>query len=152
MQVAILFLHNLLRWVLLILLILSILKSLSGWSRKKAFSPGDAKIWLFTMISAHTNLVIGLYLLLFGTYGIISAGMPAGAHLMKDKFYRFFWVEHPTAMILATVLITLGRGQVKKQITDPLKYKRVFWYFLLALLVILAAIPWPGREIIGRSL
>ena len=72
--------------------------------------------------------------------------------LMKDKFYRFFWVEHPTGMMLATILITLGRGQVKKQITDPLKYKRAFWFFLLALLIILATIPWPGREIVGRGL
>jgi hypothetical protein len=104
------------------------------------------------MICTHTTLLIGLILLFFGRFGILSNGLPEGVVLMKDVFYRFFWVEHPTAMILATVLITLGRGQVKKQITDPLKYKRVFWYFLLALLVILAAIPWPGREIVGRGL
>jgi hypothetical protein len=55
-------------------------------------------------------------------------------------------------MLVATVLITIGRGVVKKQIADPIKYKRAFWLFLLALLIILATIPWPGREIIGRGL
>jgi len=70
---------------------------------------------------------------------------------MQDKFYRFFWVEHPTGMLLATILITLGRGVVKKQITDPLKYKRAFWFFLIALGIIIATIPWPGREIVGRE-
>jgi hypothetical protein len=55
-------------------------------------------------------------------------------------------------MVLATSLITIGRGMVKKQIKDPLKYKRAFWLFLLALLVILALIPWPGMDIVGRSL
>jgi hypothetical protein len=47
-------------------------------------------------------------------------------------------------------LITIGRGQAKKSIPDAAKYKKAFWFFLIALLVILAAIPWPGREIIGR--
>jgi hypothetical protein len=104
------------------------------------------------MITAHTTLLIGLILLLFGRFGILSSGLPEGVDLMKDKFYRFFWVEHPTGMLIATILITLGRRVARKQIKDPLKYKRAFWLFLLALVIILATIPWPGREIVGRGL
>jgi hypothetical protein len=144
--------HNILRWVILLLLILSILQSFIGWIKRRELREGDAKLWLFTMISVHTTLLIGLILLLFGRYGILSAGLPEGVTLMQDKFYRFFWVEHPVGMLIATLLITLGRGVVKKQITDPLKYKRAFWYFLIALLMILATIPWPFREIVGRGL
>ncbi len=144
--------HNILRWVLLTLLVFSIVRCLIGWIKHHELKEGDVKLWLFTMICTHTTLLIGLILLFFGRFGILSNGLPEGVVLMKDAFYRFFWVEHPTAMILATILITLGRGQIKKQIADPVKYRRVFWYFLLALLVILAAIPWPGREIVGRGL
>jgi hypothetical protein len=144
--------HNILRWVILLLLLLSILQSFIGWIKRRELREGDAKLWLFTMISVHTTLLIGLILLLFGRYGILSAGLPEGVNLMQDKFYRFFWVEHPVGMLIATVLITLGRGVVKKQITDPLKYKRAFWYFLIALLIILATIPWPFREVVGRGL
>lgn len=144
--------HNILRWVILLLLILSIVQSFIGWIKHRELREGDAKLWLFTMISVHTTLLIGLILLFFGRYGILSTGLPEGVNLMQDKFYRFFWVEHPVGMLLATVLITLGRGVVKKQITDPLKYKRAFWYFLIALVVILATIPWPSRDVIGRGL
>jgi hypothetical protein len=144
--------HNILRWVIFLLLILSILQSFIGWIKRRELREGDAKLWLFTMISVHTTLLIGLILLLFGRYGILSAGLPEGVNLMQDKFYRFFWIEHPVGMLIATVLITLGRGVVKKQITDPLKYKRAFWYFLIALLIILATIPWPFREVVGRGL
>jgi hypothetical protein len=144
--------HNILRWVILILLFLSIVQSFIGWIKHRELREGDTKLWLFTMISAHTTLLVGLILLLFGRFGILSSGLPEGVVLMKDKFYRFFWVEHPTGMLIATVLITLGRGVVKKQITDPLKYKRAFWFFLTALIIILATIPWPGREIVGRGL
>lgn len=144
--------HSILRWVILLLLVISIIQSLIGWIRRRTLRDSDTKLWLFTMISAHTTLLVGLILLFFGRYGILSNGLPEGVHLMKDSFYRFFWVEHPVAMVIATLLITLGRGVVKKQITDPLKYKKAFWFFLAALIIILATIPWPGREIVGRGL
>jgi hypothetical protein len=144
--------HSILRWVLLVLLIFSIVRSFIGWIKHRELREGDAMLWLFTMICTHTTLLVGLILLFFGRFGILSSGLPEGVTLMKDGFYRFYWVEHPTAMILATIAITLGRGQVKKQITDPLKYKRAFWFFLVALLIILVMIPWPGREIVGRGL
>ena len=144
--------HSILRWVILLLLLLSIIQSFIGWLKHRELREGDTKLWLFTMISAHTTLLIGLILLFFGRFGILSSGLPEGVELMKDKFYRFFWVEHPTGMLVATILITLGRGVVKKQITDPLKYKRAFWYFLVALVIILATVPWPGRELVGRGL
>ncbi|THU40710.1 hypothetical protein FAM09_00930 [Niastella caeni] len=143
-------LHNLLRWVLLILLLASIVKSLSGLNGKKALSAGDKKIWLFTMISAHTQFLVGLILLLFGRFGMFTASLPEGTSVMKDSFYRFFWVEHTTMMLIAIVLITIGRGQAKKSIPDAVKYKKAFWFFLIALIVILAAIPWPFREAVSR--
>jgi len=149
---VLLHIHGILRWVILILLVLSIVQSFIGLIKHRELREGDTKLWLFTMISTHTTLLIGLILLLFGRYGILSSGLPEGVTLMKDTFYRFYWIEHPFGMIAATILITLGRGVVKKQITDPLKYKRAFWFFFLALVVIILVVPWPGREIIGRGL
>ncbi|HTD93948.1 MAG TPA: hypothetical protein VK644_09060, partial [Chitinophagaceae bacterium] len=126
--------------------------AVSGWKNKKTFSAGDRRIWLFTLISAHITLLLGLYQWLWGRYGIISTKLPEGISLMKDKFYRFFWVEHPTFMILAIIMITLGYGMAKKQVPDEVKYKRAFRFFLIALLMILVAVPWPFREIIARPL
>jgi hypothetical protein len=150
MQTAILFLHNIFRWVILILLLLSLFNSLSGWQNGKTLGGGSQKLWLFTLISGHINLLIGLYLLFFGRYGIVTGGIPEGVQVMKDKFYRFFWIEHPFGMILAVIFITLGRGMVKKPVSDTIKFKRAFWFYLLALIFILATVPWPFREIVGR--
>jgi uncharacterized membrane protein len=150
METGLLHLHNFLRWVILILLFVSIYKAYSGWRGKKALVPGDKKIWLFTLISAHTNLLIGLYQISFGRYGFTK--VPDGTNIMKDKFYRFFLVEHPVLMIVAIVLITLGYGMAKKAVADEVKYKKAFYYFLIALIVILASVPWPFREIVGRPL
>jgi hypothetical protein len=152
MQTGLLHLHNLMRWVILVLLLVSLVKAFTGWQGKKLFSPGDKKIWLFTMISAHLTLVLGLYQAAMGPYGMFTTSLPAGTSVMKDKFYRFFWVEHPVVMILAIVLITLGYGMAKKAVADEVKYKKAFYYFLVALLLILAAVPWPFREIVGRPI
>ena len=103
------------------------------------------------MISAHTTLLIGLILLFFGTYGI-AKGVPEGISVMKNSTYRFFWVEHPLMMLIAIVFITIARGQAKKSTPDAVKYKKAFWFFIIALLLILASIPWPFRQEIGRPL
>ncbi len=91
------------------------------------------------MIFAHIMLVVGIYQLIAGRYGI-SKGLPPGVELMKDSFYRFFWVEHPLMMILAVVFITIARRKAK-----VLNYKATAWLLLIALLLIMAAVPWPFR-------
>ena len=146
---TILTLHSILRWLLLILLLASILKSFNGWQSKKVFTTGDRKLFLFTLITTHINFLVGLYLLFFGRFGIISAGKPDGVDVMKDKFFRFFWVEHPVGMLIAIVLITFGNAMAKKNNSDTIKFKKAFWFFFIALIIILATVPWPFREI-GR--
>lgn len=147
-------LHNVLRWVVLLLLVIAIIRHLSGMSGKKPFSAGDRKIDLFLMISAHIQLLIGLYQWFFGPWGLkliqsVEGGM---GEIMKTPAYRFWIVEHNTGMLIAIILITIGRGSFRKKITEQAKHKRAFWMFLIALLLILASIPWPGREGIGRPL
>ena len=151
METGLLHLHNLLRWIILILLLLSIYKAYMGWKNKKTFSSGDKRVWLFTMISAHITLLVGLYQWLWGKrMGMLRTTLPEGFSVMKNKVYRFFWIEHPLFMILAIIMITLAYGMAKKQIADEAKYKRALWLFIVALLFILVAIPWPFRHEIGR--
>ena len=150
MQTGLVHLHSLLRWVILILLVISIIKAYTGWKSGKAFQAGDRKIWLFTMIAAHTTLLLGLYQWLIGRFGVISTHLPEGTALPESRYLRFCQLEHPLLMIVAIVLITLGNGMAKKQVDDKVKYGRALRYFVYALVIILLMIPWPFREIIGR--
>ena len=131
-------LHSILRWIILLLLLVCLLQAIS-----KSTAVRKTSLWL--LISAHLMLLVGLYQLIAGRYGIMK-GLPAGVELMKDKFYRFFWVEHPLLMLLAIILITIARGKAKN-----LNYKSVTWLLIIALLAILAAVPWPFREIVGEG-
>lgn len=127
--------HSLLRWVVLILLLAAIIKSLNGLISKRSFSNSDNKISLFLMISAHTQLVVGILLY------FISPFVQFGN--MNDKEIRFFTIEHSFMMIIAIVFITLARILSKKAATDITKFRRLFIFCLIALIIIFIAIPWP---------
>lgn len=153
MATGLLHLHNILRWIILILLLISIYKAYTGWKGNKAFSPADRKTWLFTMIAAHLTLVLGLYQVLAGNIGWFThPPLMEGETVMSNKGLRFFLVEHPILMILAIVFITMASGMAKKPVSDTVKYQKAFRFFLIALLLILLGIPWPFRAEIGRAL
>ena len=116
----------------------------------KPFTAGDKKTGLFLMIAAHTTLLIGLYQWIVGPWGLKNMENMGMGAAMKDPVARFYGVEHLTGMIIAIVLITIGRGVSKKSIPDRAKHKKTFWFFLVALLIILVSIPWPFRVGIAR--
>jgi len=138
METGLLHLHSVLRWIILLLLLICLFQALSKNSGLRKTS-----LWLF--ISVNLMFLIGLYQLIAGRYGIIK-GLPEGVDLMKDKFYRFFWLEHPLFMIIAIALISIARRKAK-----ALNYTTTFWLLLVALLMILVAVPWPFREIVGEG-
>ena len=104
---------------------------------KRAFAPSDNKINLYLFISAHTQLLVGIILY------FVSPFVQFSGDAMKNSEIRFFTMEHTSMMLVAIVLITMGRIMSKKAPTDAGKFKRLFWFNFIALLVILAAIPWP---------
>ena len=138
---GLLHLHNLMRWVILVLIIIAIFRHLSGMNSKRAVNAGDKKIDLFLMISAHITLVIGLYQWITGPWGLKLIQNVGMGEVMKNSGYRLFAVEHITGMIIAIVLITVGRGAVKRA-TSAAAHKKAFWCFLIALIVMLVTIPW----------
>jgi hypothetical protein len=143
-------LHSFLRWALLLLMVVSIVKAAMSLSGKNPYTPNDRKRTLFTMIAAHLQLVIGI--VLYMTSGVVQAGRSNMAAAMKDAALRFWTVEHITMMIMAIVFITIGNIRSKKMDTDAGKYKQILIWFGLALLVIIAAMPWPFRaDGIGRG-
>lgn len=137
MENGLLHLHSALRWIILLFLLLTLFQALS----KKT---GIKRSSLFLLITSHLMLVIGIYQLVAGRFGY-NKGLPEGVSMMKDSFYRFYWLEHPLMMILAIILITVARGKAK-----GLNYKAASLLYLIALVLILAAIPWPFREGVGR--
>jgi heme O synthase-like polyprenyltransferase len=64
----------------------------------------------------------------------------------------FFAIEHTVGMLLAIIFAHVAYAFAKKTIDDTAKFKKIFIFSLLSLVAILASIPWPFRELIGRPL
>ena len=143
-------LHNLLRWVILLLLVLNLLRHFVAINHP--FNGVDKKLGLWLMIFAHMQLLIGLYQWFAGAYGFQNIRNNGMAEVMQNNAGRFFAVEHTVSMIIAIVLITIARGIYRKQITDGKKHRRCILLYTVALVIILAMIPWPGMDEIGKSL
>lgn len=152
MHTGMLHLHSLLRWIILIVAIWAIVKMAAGRSGGKSFTPADKKPALFFLISMDLQLLVGLYLYFSSpVWGLATLkNNPIGV-VMHDTAMRFFSIEHLVAMIIAVVLVHVGYSATKKAATDQQKFNKAFWFFLIALIVILASIPWPFREALGRG-
>lgn len=136
METGFLHLHSFLRWVALLALVVMIIRSRSGLVKGRKFSGADNLWSMLTVISFHLQLVIG-----FALY--IMKGWHAQMGNMGDSYTRFFAIEHLLGMVIAVVLVTVGRARAKKVQTDSVKFKRHLWAFIGALLIVLISIPWP---------
>lgn len=147
---TILILHNILRWAVLLFGLWTLINALSGVIGTRAYSSGDNKSNLFFMISCDLQLLLGLILYFSnGWFDKIKGGMGA---VMKNSYDRFFTVEHAGMMLVAWILVHVGRISVKRASTDASKHKKMLIFFGLAFLIIIASIPWPFREQIAKPL
>lgn len=141
-------LHNVLRWVILILLLLNVYRHATASAQP--YGEKDRKLGLFLMIASHIMLLLGLFQYFAGGVGLERIKTLGMGETMKNAEYRYWAVEHGIGMILAIVLVTLGYGVRKKKFNDFVKHRRALILYVIALLIILASMPWPWREGVGR--
>jgi len=87
--------------------------------KSRTYEKKDKMLNLFAMVFLHIQLLIGLVLYFTSDNVVFKAGW------MKVDKFRFYGMEHILMMVIAIVLVTI------------------------ALLIIIAAIPWPFREALG---
>lgn len=135
--------HSGLRWVVLILLIVTSFKAIAGAMGKKTYLAGDRKLASFTVMFFHLQVVLG-FILFFGNKWHSLIGE------MKEASIRFFTIEHTIMMLLAAVLLTIGSAKAKRASSDEKKHKTIAWMFTISLILVLAAIPWPFRAMFAE--
>jgi hypothetical protein len=144
----ILALHNLVRWAILLFGLWALVNALTGVLGKRNFTAADNRSSLFFMISFDIQFLLGLVLYFGGIwFGMLKNNTK---EVMQNDTMRFFAVEHGFMMIVAWILVHVGRSSIKKASTNAAKHKRMLLYFGLAILLVLIAMPWPFREAVSR--
>lgn len=144
-------LHNVLRWAVLLFGLLTLFTAARGLSGRREFSGGDKRTAFYFLISCDIQLLLGLVLFYLKGYFANFSGGNMGA-VMKSSVARFWTIEHGPVMILAIILVHIGYAGTKGARPAKKKFSRLFWFSLAAMVIILACIPWPFREGVGRAL
>ena len=141
MYTGFLHLHDTLRWLLLLSLVITLVKYISGWLGNQPWKKTDNILGIVFTSLMDIQLLTGLVLYFFLS-PITKLAMSDFGAAMKDPDLRFYAVEHFSMMLIAVILVHIGRAKSKKAKTDSAKFKTSSIFFLIALVVILAAIPW----------
>lgn len=132
--------HSGLRWVALILLLAAIFNALGNRS-KRAYEKKDKMINLFAMVFLHIQLLIGLVLYFKSPKVNFVSGW------MKSPLLRFFGLEHILMMVIAIAIVTIGRKKAENTADLSKRNGKIALWYTIGLIVILAAIPWPFRNL-----
>ena len=141
MYPIVLSLHNLVRWVVVILAVAATVRAFIGWFGKKEWTALDNRLGVLFSSSVDVQLLLGL-LLYFFLSPITGAALKNFGAAMSNPELRFFAVEHVIVMFAAVILAHVGRTLSKKAAEAASKHRLAAIFFGLAILAIAFAIPW----------
>ncbi|GAB4159604.1 MAG: hypothetical protein Tsb0033_14430 [Winogradskyella sp.] len=132
------FIHSGWAYIVLLVLIIATINALIKFFGNKEYGALDFRLALFSLITMHIQLLIGI--ILFFTKGYFDE-MSVG-EVMKNDSIRKLAVEHPTLMIIAVALVTIGYSKHKKKLVSKPKFKLLSIFYSIALVAVLYMIPW----------
>ncbi len=136
------FIHSYWAYLVLVVLVLATGNALLKFFGDKEFDAKDFRISLFALITMHIQLLIGIILFFTKDYFGTIKEVGGMGEVMKNSELRNLIIEHPTTMIIAVALVTIGYSKHKKKLVSKPKFKMLAIFYTLALILVLAKIPW----------
>src|SRR5512138_3128541 len=137
---AILMLHSIWRWVVLLAAAAAIVKALVGWFGRQPWTGLDDRLGMLYTLTIDIQVLLGLIL-----------------YIVEQRWRTadpFFAYVHPLVMIIALILAHIGRSRTRKaapagsretQLSfDTARHRTAAIFYAISFLLIVAAIPW-GR-------
>ena len=142
------FLHSIFRWLVLLSLLYSIFRAYQGYFSDKIFSKTDDSVRHWTATIAHIQLVLGITL--YSQSPIIKYFWKNFTEARESFDLFFFGLIHISLMLISIILITIGSSVSKRKTYDREKFRTILIYFVIALVIIFIAIPWPFSPLVNR--
>jgi hypothetical protein len=135
-------LHSWLRWIVVILAVVTVVRAFIGWFGGREWTDLDQRLGRFFSISLDIQVLLGLILYFLLSPTTQGAFQDFGA-AMADAGTRYWAVEHIAMMIIALILVHVGQVLVKRAPNAATKHRWAAIWLGLGTLVMLLAIPWP---------
>ena len=150
MYSMLLLLHSWLRWVVILLGLVATIRAIAGTTSRRPWLPMDDRLSKAFMHALDLQMLLGL-VLYFLFSPLTKAALGDFAAAMPDPLMRFWAVEHVFGMVIGVALVHVGIARARRASDGQRKHRILAVFFVLAMIAILAAIPWPGR-LYGRPL
>jgi len=141
MYSILLLIHSWLRWAVLAAGLLACLRGLTRGRQPWTLADERAGFWFITTLDIQFLLGVLLY---FVFSPFTQPAFDDFAAAMRASDSRFWAVEHVAGVLVGITLAHIGRGRARKAVGDARRHRTAAIFYGLALLAILAAIPWPG--------
>ena len=141
MYTAALFAHSWVRWAVVIAGVVVFLRAATGASARRPWTRSDDRASLWFTIALDVQVLLGL--LLYVETGLPQRLAADAALVMQSPSARFWTVEPPLGMLVGPALAHVGRVMVRKADVSR-RHKLAAIFFGIALIAILASLPWPG--------
>jgi hypothetical protein len=145
MYSAVLLIHSWVRWIALIAALGAVVALFMDRTGARAERWG-----LVLVICMDLQLLLGLTLY-FVLSPFTTEALRNFSAAMQQPNLRFFVMDHPATMLVALVLVHVGRVLGRKAATPAARRTRLLVCFGVALLLMLVGMPWPGLAA-GRPL
>ena len=144
MDIFLLVVRNLFRWIVLLIAVYALFNNFTGWRKNRTFSKKDKVLNTAFVGMLDLQLLLGLTMYFFYSNITKMAFENMGA-AMKNKELRFWAIEHITGMMLALILAHVGGALSKRANSDQEKFRKAFVYFSIAMVLILLSMPYSFR-------
>lgn len=134
--------HNIIRWAVVILGLLALVRSYMGWFGKRQYTETDRKTGVFYLVALDIQLLLGL--ILYFISPITKQVFANFSLLFSDPGSQttFFGMEHVFAMILAVVFAHVGSILSRKPRQGNGQFRRAAIWYTLSFLLVLVGMPW----------
>jgi hypothetical protein len=143
MYSAIVVVHSLLRWVVILAGVAAVARAYVARKDRRTWTAADKRAGLFFTVSLDLQFLVGLALYV-GLSPLTRAAFENFAAAVRNSGLRFWAVEHPLGMVIALALAHIGAARIRKAQSDARRHDLASMFYALALLVLLLSIPWPG--------
>jgi hypothetical protein len=149
MYSAILTVHSYLRYAVLLMVLLAVLRYVAGLLHSRAWNDGDEGIGRWMIRVWDLQFLLGLVLYFLSP--VVQFGFANIREAMGDAQTRQFLIEHPLLNLLAIGALHMGWIRARKAADDRGRMVRALVFIAIAVVLVLLSIPWSGRPLLRTT-
>ncbi len=140
--------HSWGRWLVIILLLMSIVRAFQGWLAHQSIGRFDHLLNRFTLGALYGQMLMGYYLYLHSP--IVDYFLQHIKESIPQTQLRFWGMEHITAMTFSILILSIGSYRAFHKTEDQKKFKTLALWFSFAFIIIFCTIPWSFSPFTAR--